>query len=177
MHAPYIRDDPARPDRDWDWLYRIPMLTFAVGAVRRPRLFQLSLADTDFPLGMVALLENERWPDDPDLPAVYVWYLTGAPSAAVAGRGDPRLLTTATLDIAVTVGLNGAAHGRLWLHALPEGGETLSDWYVAKGLQYVAPGVSLPSSVFLARENDGRYFQLTTRGAEDFSRRLDGYRS
>lgn len=177
VHAPFIRRDPARSDRDWDWLYGIPVLTFAVGAARRPRLFQLSLAGPDFPLGMVALLENERWPADHALPAVYVWYLTGAPSAAVTRWGDPRLLTTATLDIAVTVGLNGAAHGRLWLHALPEGGGTLSQWYTAKGLETIAPSVALPSSIFLARENDGRYFQLTTRGAEAFSRRLDGYRT
>ena len=177
VHAPFIRDDPARLDRDWDWLYRIPVLTFAVGAVRRPRIFQLSLAEDDFPLGMVALLENERWPGDHDRAAVYVWYLTGAPNTAVTRCGDPRLLTTAALDIAVTVGLNGAATGRLWLHALPEGGDPLLRWYTAKGLERVPANLTLPSALLIPRENDGRYFKLTTRGAAEFSRGLDGYRT
>ena len=108
VHAPFIRADATRPDRDWDWLWEIPILTFAVGVVRRPRLFQLSLATDDFPLGMIALLENERWPQDFALPAVYVWYVTAAPRNAVEGRGRPQLRTSATLDIAVTLGLAAA---------------------------------------------------------------------
>ena len=177
VQAPFIRGDGTRTDKDWDWLYQIPVLTFAVGAGRRPRLFQLSLSQDDFPIGMVALLEHERWPRDQDLPAVFVWYMTGAPHRAVCGRGGPRLLTTATLDIAVTVGLNGAARGRLWLHAAPEGGLPLLRWYHDKGLEMVPPDLVLPSSRLVPRENDGRYLQLTGCGAAAFSRRLDGYRS
>lgn len=176
VHAPYIRVDCARPDRDWDWVWEIPILTFAVGVVRRPRIFQLSLAHDDFPLGMIALLENERWPADHGLPAVYVWYVTAAPNAAVVERGHPKLRTAATLDIAVTIGLNGAASGRLWLHAAPEGGDTLLRWYVDKGLENVATHISLPSGLLVPRENDGRYFQLTAQAAADFSRSLDGCR-
>ena len=176
VHAPYIRVDGARPDRDWDWVWEIPILTFAVGVARRPRIFQLSLALDDFPLGMIALLENERWPTDHAQPAVYVWYVTGAPFAAVAGRGDPKLRTAATLDIAVTIGLNSAADGRLWLHAAPEGGDTLLRWYTEKGFEQVAGHIVLPSGLLVPRENDGRYFQLTATAAADFSRGLDGCR-
>ena len=177
VHAPFIRDDPARADRDWDWVWEIPILTFAVGAIRRPRLFQLAHVEDNFPLGMIALLENERWPRDHALPAVYVWYLTGAPDTALVSLGRPKPRTAAVLDIAVTIALNGLADGRLWLHAAPEGVTSLMAWYTSLGLEPVAGDLVLPSAKLVPRDNDGRYFQLTPQAARDFSRRLDRYRN
>ncbi len=182
VQAPFITPDPARADRDWDWEVLIPTLTFAAGVRRQPRMFQISLAATDFPLGMVALLENERWIGRPRQSAVYLLYLSGAPAAAFAawdegGRaGAPKLLTAAGLDVAVSVSLNGPAQGRLWLHAAPEGGEGLLAWYRGRGLEPVPAGAKLPSPVLPARRNDGRYFQLTARRAVGVSRQLDGFR-
>jgi hypothetical protein len=109
VHDPFIADDQARADRDWDWRWRIPLLTFGGGLARRPRLFQLCRADNDFPLAMVSLLENERWIGDHARSAVFVWYLAGAPSWAVASHGAPKLLSAAALDIAISVSLNGPA--------------------------------------------------------------------
>ncbi len=108
-------------------------------------MFQVCLADNDFPIGMVSILETERWPEEPSLPAVFAWYLTGAPASAVLAHGAPKLLMAAALDVAVTVSLNGPSEGRLWLHASPEGGQKLVDWYAARGLEPLAQGlISLP---------------------------------
>lgn len=122
-------------------------------------MYQLCLAKDDFPLAMVALLERERWIGRERLPAVYLWYLSGAPAAAVAARGArPKMITAAALDIALTVSMNGPARGRLWLHAAPEGGQKLMDWYRARGLENVPPGIKLPGPRISERINDGRYF-------------------
>lgn len=177
VQAPFIRGDAKRADRDWDWRWQIPLLAFGGGLARRPRMFQLCLAADDFPVGMLALLENERWIGDHTQSAVYVWYLAGAPAAAVADRGAPKWLTTAMLDVAVAVGLNGAAQGRLWLHAAPEGGTPLLDWYRGRGLEQVSGDVILPGPRLAERVNDGRYFRLTRSLSEAFCSRLDGYRS
>jgi hypothetical protein len=139
-------------------------------------MFQLSSAASDFPLGMVALLENERSIGSEKQSAVYLWYLTGAPKAAVSHLGSPKLLTVAALDIAVTISLNGAAQGRLWLHAAPEGGVELMDWYRNLQLEQVAPGEGLPQPSVNIRKNDGRYFRFDINSALQFSQKLDRFR-
>jgi hypothetical protein len=86
------------------------------------------------------------------------------------------MLTAAALDIAVTVSLNGAARGRLWLHAAPEGGRRLMQWYENQGLEHVDGDATLPGPRLGGRQNDGRYFQLTPATAAAFSDRLQAYR-
>jgi hypothetical protein len=177
VHGPFIEGDTSRADAEWDWDLEIPGLTFAIGIRRRPRLLQLHTADDGFPLGMVALLENERWIGRHQEPAVYVWYLAGAPSAAFAKRREiPKLLTAATLDSAITLSLNGPAEGRLWLHAAPEGGERLLEWYSGVGLERVPERIRLPGPVLRPRRNDGRYFRLMRATAVTVSSRLTEYR-
>jgi hypothetical protein len=176
VHEPYVQGDAQRADRAWDWRITIPALAFAIGAARRPRMFQVCLAATDHPLAMVVLLENERWIADPAMPAVYVWYLTGAPAIATSGHGQPRLLTSAALDIAVTVSLNSRALGRLWLHAAPEGGTRLLDWYRNRGLEPVPASATLPQPRVGRRRNDSRYFQMKPEAAVAFSMDLDAFR-
>ena len=176
VHGPFVSQNPARADREWDWEMQIPLLTFAAGAIRRPRMFQLCLARGDFPIAMVALLERERRIGDQRQPAVYVWYLTGAPLEAVDAHGAPRLITAAALDIAVTISLESAAQGHLWLHAAPEGGGTLMDWYRKKGLESVPLGTRLPGPVG-GRTNDGRYFRLAPHSAKAVSDSMNAYRA
>lgn len=176
VHERFIRPDESRADRNWDWRWQIPLITFGGGLARRPRMFQLCRASDSFPLGMLALLENERSINDHSQPAVYVWYLTGAPEAAVQDKGAPKGITTAVLDIAVTLSLNGPAQGRLWLHADRGGGERLLDWYRSKGLESVAPDITLPGPAVVGRPNDGRYLQLDEARARQVSDRLAGWR-
>jgi len=165
VHRPFIEGDDTRADRDWDWRWEIPLIAFGGGLARRPRMFQLCRAADDFPLAMVALLENERWIEDHSKPAVYLWYLAGAPGSAFAGRDAPKLLSAAALDIAITVSLSGPPNGRLWLHAAPEGGDALLKWYSGRGLIHVPRGTSLPGPRISQRLNDGRYFVLTPAAA------------
>lgn len=152
---------------------------FSLGATlqRRPHIYQLCIEDDGFPLAMVALLERERWIADQKVAAVYLWYLVGAPAAAVESHGRPKLLTAAALDIAVTVSLNGGARGHLWLHAAPEGGQRLLDWYEARGLERVPVGYSLPRARLVPRPNDGRYFWLRPERSVVASELMKAYRS
>lgn len=177
VHRPFIEGDTTRADHDWDWEWQIPKLTVAAGIRRKPRLFQIALIEDNFPVGMVALLEHERWPDHHSRKAVFVWYLTAAPTAAVATYGSPKALMRTALDVAVTVALNGEAQGRLWLHAAPEGGHTLLDWYRTQGLVRISPNVILPSAPYPVRINDGRYFKLTSERSHLVSGNMDGFRS
>lgn len=176
VHTPHIATDPTRTDRAWDWRRRIPLIAFGGGFARRPRLFQLHTDPGDFPLGMIALLENERAIGDEASSAVFVWYLAGAPEAAVQAHGNPRAITTAVLDIAIQVGLHGQADGRLWLHADPGGGDRLLDWYQAKGLEMVPQDTTLPGPAIVGRPNDGRYFRLDEARARRVAAHLAEWR-
>jgi hypothetical protein len=176
VHQPFITGDLSRADHDWNW-NRITPITFGLGGRRRPRMFQLCLAVDDFPLAMMSLLANERWIGDQSQSAVYLWYLAAAPAKAVEQRGAPKLLTAAKLDVAVSVSLNGATQGRLWLHAAPEGGEKLLGWYDRQGLERVPIEATLPGPIVLGRSNDGRYFRLTPTIAEVVSSGMNVYRN
>jgi hypothetical protein len=175
-HGPFIEGGVTRADGDWDWDLEIPLLTLAVGVRRRPRILQLYSVADDFPLGMVAMLENERWIADRRRSASYVWYLSGAPASAFAGREAPKLVTAATLDMALTMSLNGPADGRLWLHAAPEGGDRLLEWYQNRGLEQVPQITRLPGPAVRPRRNDGRYFRLTPSQARVVSAGMNEYR-
>lgn len=177
VHEPFIEGDAIRADADWDWDVEIPLLTFRIGMRRRPRMLQLYAIDGDFPLGMVALLENERWIADRRRSASFLWYLSGAPASAFEGRPVPKMITAATIDMAVTISLNGAADGRLWLHAAPEGGDRLLEWYKERGLEQVPQTTKLPGPLVGPRRNDGRYFRLTQSRARVVSARLNEYRT
>jgi hypothetical protein len=179
VHEPFIAPDQTRCDRTWDWRWQIPLIAFGGGLVRRPRLFQLCAGLDDYPIGMVALLENERWVDDEGRSAVYVWYLSAAPRTALTQFPGVGLVGRATLDLAVTISLNGAPKGRLWLHADPEGGDELMAWYGAQGLSPVSRDArpTLPGAVVRPRRNDGRYFCLIEARARAVSRDLNRYRS
>ena len=140
-------------------------------------MFQICLAEDDFPFAMIAILENERWIWDHRQPAVDLWYLAEAPAAAVAARGAPKLLGAAALDVAVTASLNGAANGHLWLHAAPEGGGRLLDWYARRRLERVPLGTRLPGPRILGRVNDGRYFYVDPGNVKLVSGSMEEYRS
>lgn len=177
VHDPFIARDRSRADRDWDWRMEVPLLTFGLGLARKPRMFQLRTADTHFPLAMVSLLEHERWIGNRRRPAVFLWFMAGAPAVAVADHGAPRLITAAALDIALTISLNGAAQGRLWLHADPRGGGKLMDWYANRGLERVPADTTLPGPRVSERVNDGRYFWTAGNRSTLVSGRMEAYRT
>ena len=71
----------------------------------------------------------------------------------------------AALDTALVISLQGAAKGRLWLHADPNGGTALPGWYALNAAATRIPeGAfgSLPGDLARGvRSNDGRYFAFT----------------
>jgi hypothetical protein len=184
--VPQIKADPNRADAKWPpWFPIIGVAT--LGLVRRKgRIFHLAVATTDTPAAMIAILEQERWIEDHRQAAVFVWYVSTAPSAYFQKCGianQPKLLGRAALDIAVTLAMPGPAKGKLWLHADRNGGSQLACWYGTEtGLTKInpaaipqLPGLTLLSNPF-PRNNDGRYFCLTEDTAEWAHKGLDEWR-
>lgn len=178
VHWPYIAGVASRSDRDWgpDWHFRIPGAFLAGRTLRRSRMFRLVSVHTRSPIGIILLLESERWVADQNRPAVFVWYCSGAPDAYLTYHGHPKMVHRAVLDIAVTVSLNGPADGQLWLHAEPKGGQALLDWYAGRGLLPLAASLDLPQPIIGSRVNDGRYFCLDATAARRYSASLDSWR-
>lgn len=160
---PLIKRDQSRPDANWNWPFNIIPIVLFGHPHRRGRIFQITLGTERRPAAMIAVLTNERWCLDPQKSAAFVFYLSAAP-AAWLGMHDasgnpitPKMVGQATLDVALCIALN-ECDGRLWLHAAPQGGTTLLNWYQHCGLQLVDPGrhSSLPGFI-IGRINDGRY--------------------
>ena len=183
---PKIAADAARPDRRWNWAVMIPALLFAGARRRRPKLLQIVVGAEEVPAAMVAMLEEERWPEG-GLPAAYLWYVSTAPRHCVrvrteAGRvGSPTMVGMAAIDAALTISVSGISGGRLWLHADPAGGPELLSWY---GLDACATRIpaetfpNLPGDVVRGdRRNDGRYFAFTPETAAWGRARLNRLRS
>lgn len=173
IHSPYITKARDRADANWDW-NRILRQCKTIGVRRGLLVFQIAHRDTATPLAMVVLLADERWPLDHSQPAVFAWYLSGAPSEAVQSIGEPKCLMRAAMDVALTVSLNGKADGRLWLHAAPEGGRRLLEWYAGFGLQPISKNIRLPA--FPIRQNDGGYFMTDPSLARRLSCTMDDCR-
>ncbi len=174
MVQPDIDKSGPRADQGWDWR-KIALLLWGAGMRRGPRLFQLQVGPELRPVAMLALLENERWVNDPQRPAVYVWYLSTAPRSISSATGvdgspcTPGLVGKAALDVALCVSQASDGGGRLWLHADPNGGDSLIQWYGLDAHATRIPDIGLPflpgDGIRGARPNDHRYFAFTDETA------------
>ena len=180
---PFLLQDPARPDSDWRWRW-IAMVAFGLGALRRPRLFQISAGVSETPIAMMALLENERWLAGEE-PATFLWYLSTSPEQApkpTTERGPvtPKLVGKAALDLAICISLDSESDGRLLLHADPKGDQTgLRCWYgTSGGMTNIGASAftKLPGAPPFGRRNDGRYFCYTRTTARLARQDMDQWR-
>ena len=168
-----------RADVGWDWRNWGNLVFSRPLRRRKPRLFTLATRDlvskASVPLGMIALLEAERWVEDWNEPAVFVWFMSAAPERFLQQKLSriPKSIGRATLDIAISVALDGPADGRLWLHADKTGGASLAQWYATGGMTCVPSRYrSLPPGAPF-RRNDARYFWHTKVSALKASQSLD----
>jgi hypothetical protein len=175
--------DPPRADHEWRWR----RILGSAGLVARvlgqePTGFTLGVEyaelDAFVPCAMVFLAGRFPAVDDPSVDSVFLWFVASAPRSFLDEALPPELkpgrLGEAALDIAVTHSLNNGLDGRIGLHADEAGGDTLLDWYQARGLTSLAREAPLRRRL---STNDGRYFFFSPETALAFSRSLDEFRA
>jgi hypothetical protein len=134
---------------------------------------------TSQPLIVALLYLARRYPYLPNhrLRACYLWYLSTAPSSALApfvSSGDdlPKLIGTAGVDVGVCGAYHAGWHGRLGLHADPRGGAELIEFYQRCAMTRLPQTSRLPRGLRRLTGNDGRYLYLNEAGAISFRKRL-----
>ena len=131
------------------------------------------------PAGLVLMSAGYPALDQPTHPSVFVWYLTSAPSQALAALGakaKPPLLEV-LLDIAMVESEARGYGGRIGLHAANDRNSAASralyqSYLTRGGLTALSGGVALPG----VRRNDGRYFVASPAVALARMTALDSYR-
>lgn len=129
------------------------------------------------PVGMLMYINEYKLPlwSESGVQATFAWYLTAAPKAFLRKHFTdalPKRLTQLVVDSARTTSFVSDYGGTLWLHAAPQGGSELFDFYKDD----CSLGV-IPKSVRLKRrKNDGRYFYACEALAKVTSRSMDEYR-
>ena len=183
----FIDAKPGRADRGWNWPWRIFNLTRLVGAGlgQRPTAFVAGVECASMPfLPCIMNLLVEAYADlkDSRRESVFLWYLSPAPEEFFrSGRGQvlhaiPKALMAIGMDITITHSYNLMRRGRGGLHAAPEGGKELFDWYgdpLRGGMIVIPKGQPLAGGW---RRNDGRYFYHDETSALAASSRLDSLR-
>jgi hypothetical protein len=143
---------------------------------------EIAERDEFIPVGMLSVVEYP-FVVAPSQTATFVWYMTAAPPEALRellGRPDhqlPKRLTTLVLDMAVCISFNLRHFGRACLHAAPEGGQDLWEWYVERGMAPLLQTITLPFGFRRLKGNDGRYFYYAEAAALEASKMNDMFRS
>jgi hypothetical protein len=165
---PDIHKLPDRLDEHWHW----PSLLLGLSAVELLRQRQLvgyaALVQNNVglavPAGLVLLSIGFPALDEPNEDAVFLWYLTAAPTGTLTRLGvaaKPALLEV-LVDIGIVESHARGYQGRLGLHAANRGNSPAStalynSYHRRCGLQSVSSTIKLPG----VRRNDGRYFVAT----------------
>ena len=165
---PDIRKLPGRLDEHWHW----PSLLLGLSAIellrRRELIGYAALVQNRVglavPAGLVLLSIGFPALDEPIEDAVFLWYLTAAPTSTLTRLGvaaKPSLLEV-LVDIGIVESDARGYQGRLGLHAANRGSSPASialynAYHQRCGLQPVPSTIKLPG----VRRNDGRYFVAT----------------
>jgi hypothetical protein len=178
-------DKTDRADRLWDWEVWRGMLPFAQSLVGRRCLALTIHVQTEhqrgMPAGMLLLIESYPWlaPRPWDRfrrrlrrqRSTFTWFLSSAPHSRLRELGvpEPPQLGAVLIDTALVASVNHGHEGRMWLHAAPDGGQKLFDFYDLEcGLGHVNPGFRVPSITHpvYGLPSDGRHFFATHRIAK-----------
>jgi hypothetical protein len=182
-----LPDQTPRADRNWDWRV-IQRLVRWIGGPLRQNPTQLTLGvevgerDAFIPVAMLSVVDYSYLPSPAD-EATFVWFVSAAPVEAIRtllmwpDERLPKRLTALALDIAVCISLNSRHFGRTCLHAAPEGGKRLLDWYIERGMAPLLQSIKLPQGYRRLKGNDGRYLYYTEAAAFAASSSNDLYRS
>ena len=93
IQAPYIADS-GRLDREWNWPRLVTWTPILEKVLLRNSVFlQISCATPKglaFPVGQILVSDGYPFLPNHTQPSVFLWYLAGAPEAALAARGLPK---------------------------------------------------------------------------------------
>ncbi len=185
---PYVqRSREFRFDRHWNWqrllaFHRLQESLIG-GASVRPACEVLALHlvaqlgnGEAFPVGQLLLAAGFPFVKDWAQPSVFIWYLAGAPPAALraAGLPDDLALLRPLVDIGVQESIARGYEGRVCLHATRSWWNLRANRALYRRYEHIGMKPlrgSLMAS--LGRPNTRRYFYLDEGAALDFADRLD----
>ena len=191
---PEIDADKKRVDRGWIWPDLVKTKSYWAGLLgQSPAKFTCGVErwkDGVFiPIGMLLVVRKYPALYDHRKLSVFLWYMSGAPRTAIESHAGPELvpdkkkLGEFLIDLAITHSINRKLLGRLGLHAAPEKGTFLVDFYNGVGLINLHTNVPLPAGRgYLhwiknqSNGNDGRYFYAHHGVALKYTRAFDKYR-
>lgn len=139
------------------------------------------------PLSMCLYYEKAPALHDPNKESIYLWYLSSAPKEAIDSiyvkykikANIIRATGLTSLDTVVSKAINEKMFGRVGLHASPDGGDFLIQWYQKTGMNQLDEAHPLPAVGIrkpINRKNDGRYFYHDRQTAVAFSQKFDHFR-
>lgn len=183
---PGIAPQDVRADVGWDWskIYALALLHNTVryipgnksGPAQAFAMVIRNENDDEIPVGMVTVVPRFSC----SLQGVvgertFAWYFADAPTSfytKVLGVGPLVGVAAALLDTAIQSGLNMRANGSILLHADPNGGNRLADFYLQRCKMTQLSMDSPPISAF-RRKNIDQYFFLSAAGAAEFCKQFD----
>ncbi|ELB2035716.1 TPA: hypothetical protein ACVU4C_001000 [Vibrio parahaemolyticus] len=179
----YVKKDDKRADKKWNWVWNFKFYKRLMGLLRQsPKCYCICMNKRGrfIPLGLVLLAGEYPYLENHEENSSFIWYLTTAPKAFLLNYLDEKEIpdiSNITVDIGVTLSFQNSHEGKMGLHAAPEGGQWLIDFYEGCSLKQLDPDARLPNGIrkFIAK-NDGRYFYFDSQSAFAFSTSLDSLR-
>lgn len=109
----------------------------------------------------------------------FTWFLSDAPTELYTNylKTDPiRGVATTLVDCSIQTALDDGEDGTLLLHADPNGGQGLLDFYLKRGMNRL-PVDGGPISILWRRKNSHEYFHFDSNEAADFCKKNDHRRA
>jgi hypothetical protein len=166
------RDETERADKGWNW-HRLRLLQKLSTSRRQCRGAALVITDPatghEIPIGLTLLVTPFPHLSNHSKNATFLWFLSEMPRGIRRFKTIPlpKMIGSALLDYALTVSFSHELHGRVGLHAAPEGGERLLGWYSKRKMAELPSEQALPGIRGVLLRNDGRYFIYEPRGSID----------
>lgn len=175
-----------RADVGWDWtkIYGLHLLhntaCYIPGNKSGPALAMALVVitedDEEIPIGLITVVpEFECTLDHVSGKRTFAWYLADAPVSFYRNvlNTDPVVSVAAALiDTAIQSGIEAGMDGSLLLHADPNGGQRLANFYLQRCKMKQLSLDSGPLSIF-RRKNLDQYFYMSAAVAAAFSDDFD----
>lgn len=191
---PMINQMPQRADRGWRWKRIMYGLKGVLFQHQAPAGFAVTFRSVRDPhgqpivCGLTYAVRHYVYLGSHQQKASYLWYCASAPGKILAHHltthcgqptsVEPREIGKIALDLTIQESERGGYHGRMGLHADPNGGAKLLSLYSQYGMTALPDG-SLPPT-FIRRILQGRgahgYFYFDEAGALAFSQSLTSWR-
>ena len=186
--SPDVPSDDARADVGWDWGFNYSLMllhntcTYIPGNKSGPARALTLVVSTEtgeeIPVGMLTVVPKFQCDvGGAARERTFAWYLSDAPKSFytdVLGVDPLKGVAKALLDCAIQSGLDAAADGATLLHADPNGGTKLKEFYSRCAMQQVQL-TNGPISM-LRRTHVDQYFFMDSAAAKNYCSNLDVYR-